>query len=123
MDNVACTLVSVNIIASDEFDQPKPGNQFIIVHVKIKNNNSQQTDYNSYYFHAKSGTGNVTDEDFDSPNAYTANDLLNGGQLDPGGSVEGDILFQVPIGDHKSELTWQPNFFGNTTQNAWNLGL
>ena len=53
--------------------------------LRLKNNNSQQTDYNSYYFHAKSGTGNVTDEDFDSPNAYTANDQLNGGQLDPGG--------------------------------------
>jgi hypothetical protein len=123
VDSVGCTLVSVKTIAGDEFTQPKPGNEFIVVHVKLKNNNSQQTDYNPFDFHAKSGTGNVTDEEFAPPSTYTANNQLNSGQLDPGGMVEGDIIFQVPTGDHKAELTWQPSIFGNTTQNAWNLGL
>ena len=109
-------------LAGDDITQPKPGNEFIVVHVKIHNSNSQQTNYNPFDFHAKSGAGNVTDEEVIPPSSYTANNELNSGQLDPGGTVEGDIIFQVPVGDHKAELTWQPNFFGNTTQNAWNLG-
>jgi flagellar basal body-associated protein FliL len=123
VDSAGCTLVSVKTIAGDDFTQPKPGNEFIVVHVKIHNSNSQQTDYNTFDFHVKSGTGNVTDEEAIPPSPYTANNELNSGQLDPGGTVEGDIIFQVPVGDHKAELTWQPNFFGSTTQNAWNLGL
>ncbi|MGZ3643651.1 MAG: DUF4352 domain-containing protein [Ktedonobacteraceae bacterium] len=122
VDSVGCTLVSAKILAGDEFTQPKPGNEFVVVHVKIHNNNSQQTDYNEFDFHAKSGSGSVTDFEI-APSTYTANNELNSGHLDPGGTVEGDIIFQVPIGDHKAELTWQPNFFGNTTENAWNLGL
>ena len=122
MDSVGCTLVSVKTLAGNEFEQPKPGNEFIVVHVKIHNNNSQQTDYNEYYFHAKSGAGNVTNFEV-APNTYTENDQLSYGQLDPGGTVEGDIIFQVPVGDHKAELTWQPDIFGNTTEYAWNLGL
>jgi hypothetical protein len=123
VDSVACTLVSVKILAPDQFTQPKPGDEFIVMHVKLKNNNSQQTDYNPFDFHTKSGAGNVTDEEFAPPSTYTANNQLNSGQLDPGGTVEGDIIFQVPVGDHKAELTWQPSIFGNTTQNVWNLGL
>jgi hypothetical protein len=120
---VGCTLVSVKTIAGDDVTQPKPGNEFIVVHVKIHNGNSQQTDYNPFDFHVKSGAGNITDEEVIPPSSYTANNELNSGQLDAGGTVEGDIIFQVPIGDHKAELTWQPDLFGNSTQNAWNLGL
>lgn len=123
VDSVGCTLISVKTIAGDDITQPKSGNEFIVVHVKIHNNNSQQTDYNPFDFHVKSGAGNVTDEELAPPSTYTANNELNSGQLDPGGTVEGDIIFQVPVSDHKAELTWQPSIFGNTTENAWNLGL
>jgi hypothetical protein len=123
VDNVSCTFVSVKTIAGDDITLPKPGNEFIVVHIKIHNSSSQQTDYNAFDFHAKSGPGNVTDEELVSPSTYTANNQLNNGQLDPGGTVEGDIIFQVLVGDHKAELTWQPSIFGNSTQNAWNLGL
>jgi len=122
-DSIACTLLSVKSLAGDEYDQPKPGNEFIVVDVKIKNNGSQQISYSPAQFHAKSGSGNVTSIEFDTPTTYTANNELNLGQLDPSGSVEGDIILQVPVGDHKAELTWQPHDFENTTQNAWNLGL
>jgi hypothetical protein len=102
--------------------RPGPGNEFVVVHVKIHNSNAQQTVYNAFDFHAKSGSGHVTGLEF-PPSTYTSNHELRYGQLDPGGTVEGDIVFQVPIADHKAELTWQPNIFGDPTQNAWNLGL
>ncbi len=122
VDSVSCTFATVKTLAADDFVKSKAGNQFIVVHVKIHNGNTQQATYNPFDFHAKSGAGNITNEEV-APSTYTANDTLNSGQLDPGGTVEGDIVFQVPVGDHNAELTWQPNFFGNSTQNAWKLGL
>jgi len=123
VDNVATTLVSVKTLAADEFTQPKPGNEFIVVHVKIVNNSTIEQDYNVFNFHVRSGSGNITDEEFVTPQSYTANNELNSGKLSPGGSVEGDIIFQVPKNDHNAQLTWQPNYFGNAGDNAWNLGL
>ncbi len=122
VNDVAVTLVSVKKLAGDQFTQPKPGNEFIVVHVKITNNSTGEVDYNEFDFHVRSGSGNITNSDV-SPSTYTANNLLNSGKLSPGGNVEGDIVFQVKKGDHKAQLTWQPSFLGNAGDNAWNLGL
>lgn len=122
LNDVATTLISVKKLAADQFTQPKPGNIFIVVHVKIVNNSTGEVDYNSFDFHVRSGAGNITDEEV-APSTYTANNQLNSGKLSAGGKVEGDIVFQVKKGDHASELTWQPSFLGNAGDNAWNLGL
>ena len=47
----------------------------------------------------RSSSGNITDEEV-PPSTYTANNQLNSGKLSAGGSVEGDIIFQVPKADH-----------------------
>ncbi len=123
VNDVATTLVSVQRLSGDQFTQPKDGNEFIVVHVKITNNSSSEVDYNPFDFHVRSGSGNITDEEVVPPSTYTGNNELNSGKLSSGGTVEGDIIFQVPKGDHASELTWQPSFFGNAGDNAWSLGL
>jgi len=123
LNGVEVTLVSVKKVAADEFTQPKAGNIFIVVHLKIENKSAAEVDYNPFDFHVKSGSGNITDEEFALPSTYTANDLLNSGKLSSGGSVTGDIGFQVVKGDHQAELTWQPNILGNAGENGWNLGL
>src|SRR6266700_3749623 len=122
LNDVATTLVSVKKLAGDQFTQPKPGNQFIVVHIKMVNNSTGEVDYNPFDFHARSGAGNITDEEV-PPSTYTANNELSSGKLSAGGNVEGDIIFQVPKNDHKAQMTWQPNFLGNAGDNAWNLGL
>lgn len=121
-DDVSCTLVSVKVIPGDDFDQPKAGNEFIVVHVKIVNNSSSEFDYNEFDFHVKSGSGNVTDAEI-PPSTYTANNLLDNGTLTEGGKVEGDIILQAPKGDHKADLTWTPSIFSSNTDNVWSLGL
>ncbi|HYT37325.1 MAG TPA: DUF4352 domain-containing protein [Ktedonobacteraceae bacterium] len=122
VNDVAVTLVSVKKLAGDQFIQPKAGNIFIVVHVKIVNNGTGEVDYNPFDFHARSGAGNITDEEV-APSTYTANNELSSGKLSAGGTVEGDIIFQVPKNDHKAQMTWQPSFLGNAGDNAWNLGL
>jgi hypothetical protein len=123
VNDVAVTLTSVKKLAADQFTQPKAGNEFIVVHVKIVNNSTGEVDYNPFDFHVRSGAGNITDEEFGAPSTYTANNMLSSGKLSAGGNVEGDLIFQVKIGDHKTQLTWQPSFLGNAGDNAWNLGL
>src|SRR6266567_8985619 len=122
-NDIEVTLVSVKKLAGDEFTRPKAGNQFIVVHLKIVNKGSSEVDYNPFDFHVRSGTGNITDYECCLPSTYTANNILDSGKLSPGGSVTGDIGFQVEKGDHAAELTWQPNILGNAGENGWNLGL
>lgn len=123
VDDVSCTLMSVKVIQGDEFDQPKAGNEFIVVHVKIVNNSSSEFAYNVYDFHVKTGSGNVTDPEAVPPSTYTANNTLDSGNLTSGGKVEGDIVIQAPKSDHKAELTWAPSIFSSDTDNVWSLGL
>lgn len=125
INGVDCTLISARYLPDDGYIVPKAGNEFVVVRVKLVNNSGADADYNEFDFHARSSSGNVTDPDPLTPSTYTANDQLNiSGTLSPGGTVEGDVLLEVPIGDHKAELSWEPMFSGSsTTANLWNLGL
>jgi hypothetical protein len=123
VNDVACTLVSVKHLAGDDIVKPSAGNEFIIVHVKLVNNGSSDFSYSSADFHAVSGSGNVTNSEV-APSTYTANNLLNSyGTLTASGKTEGDIILQVPIGDHKAQLSWKPSLFSNSIDNVWDLGL
>jgi hypothetical protein len=122
--NVGCTLVSVNPLTPDSFEPPKAGHEFIYVHVKLTNKDSSEENYDEFDFRIMDGNGNITNMDL-APTSYTANNELRVGKLAPGGSVEGDIIFQAPVGDHKARLLWTPSYFGSSssTQYMWNLGL
>lgn len=122
-NGVSCTLVSVKSINGDEFTQPKSGDIFVLVHVKIVNKSGNEFDYSGIDFHGKSGAGNITDAEAVPPSTYTANKYLDDGKLANGGTVEGDLVIEVPKGDHQAELTWSPSIFDNSTDNAWLLGL
>jgi len=121
LDGVQATLVSAKTHQGTDIDIPKAGNEYIVVHVRLHNTTDNEVDYNVFDFHIKSGTGNITDESFVI--FVNSSDQLNSGKLAAGGSVEGDIVFEVKKGDHKAELTWQPSFFQNAGDNGWNLGL
>ena len=121
LNGVQATLVSVKTNPGGEFDTPKAGNVYVIVHVKLHNTSDKEQDYNEFDFHLKSGTGNITDSTIVS--FENSSDLLSYGKLTAGGTAEGDLVFEVKKGDHKAELTWQPSFFGNAGDNGWILGL
>ena len=122
-NGVSCTLVSAKVVQGDSYDKPDSGNVFVLVTVKIVNNSSSEFDYNPYDFNAESGSRNLTHPDFYYPDDHYGGHQLNDGALAAGGSVEGQIRFQVPKGDHLAKLTWQPGFFDDNTSNAWLLGL
>lgn len=121
LDGVEATLTSVKTHAGTEFDKPKTGNEYVIVHVKMHNTSSTEQEYNEFDFHVKSGTGNITSSTFVT--FANSSDALNSGTLAAGGTAEGDLVFQVKQHDSKAELTWQPSFFGQQGENGWLLGL
>jgi len=125
MNNVACTLVSVKFIPDDGINVPKAGDIFVVIHLKLINSNNNDFDYLTQDFKGKSGSGNVTNPLPIAPNTYTANNYIGYGTLSPGGTLLGDVVIEVPRGDHKAELVWQPVSVinSNTTDNVWNLGL
>lgn len=122
-NGVACTLVSAKVVSGDQFVQPAAGNEFVLVTVKIVNNSSSEFDYNPLDFNAEWSTVNITHPEFSTPDGVSESQELNDGTLAVGGMVQGQILFQVPKGDHKAKLTWQPGFFSDKTSNAWLLGV
>ena len=95
----------------------------MVVHVKIVNQTSQDYGYGEGDFTIISGTGNATYPTIIPPSTYHGTQIGIAATLVPGGSVAGDLIFKAPQGDHKAELSWKPNFFGNTTDNVWELGL
>jgi hypothetical protein len=122
LNGVQATLESVKVYNAGAYNSPNPGNEFILVKVRLHNTSSNDETYNVNDFHLKSGTGNITDPD--SQTFDTSLNGLNYGTLAAnGGSADGDIVFQMKIGDHKAELTWQPSFFQNAGDNGWLLGL
>lgn len=121
LDGVEATLTSVKTHAGTEFDKPKTGNEYVIVHVKLHNTSSTEQEYNAFEFHVKSGAGNITSEEVVT--FANSSDALNSGTLAAGGTAEGDLVFQVTQHDSKAELTWQPSFFGQQGENGWLLGL
>jgi hypothetical protein len=119
-DGYSCKLVAVRTFPGDGFADPKPGNVFVLVHLQLANNSGQDQTYNQFDFKVQSSTGNVTGPEFVYP-AGATNDTLGSGTLKPSGSVSGDIVFQLPKGDHGAQHLWEPGFSG--TDYTWSLGL
>ncbi len=122
LNGVQATLESAKVYNGGANNSPNPGNEYVLVKVHLHNTSSNDETYNVDDFHLKSGTGNITDPD--SQTFDTSLNGLNYGTLAAnGGTVDGDIVFQMKTGDHKAELTWQPSFFQNAGDNGWILGL
>ncbi len=121
-NGLEATLTKVKVGPVDQYSTPKSGYEFVTVHMKLKNTSDTEQTYNQLAFHVKSGTGNITDLDA-ATYGQGINDL-GYGTLTSGGTVEGNIVYQVKIGDHKVMLTWQPNQFTDRAgDNGWLLGL
>lgn len=123
VEDVSVTVTSAQVIPGDDFAKPKPGYEFVLVHVTIANQSTSEIDYNPFDFHSWDGNGNIGDHEIFFPDSYTADNELHSGSLTPGGHREGDLLFQFPQGDHQAKVTWVYGFLSTDTQNAWLLGL
>jgi Domain of unknown function (DUF4352) len=84
--------------------QPEFGSEFIRVYVTMTNTGNQSFDYNLLNF-------KVQDSNGVQHNSQTMTDLpyrVSHGSLAPGGTLEGNMPFQVPQGDNGLKLVYEP---------------
>lgn len=104
------TVSKVDKSNGTEYEKPKSGNEYVIVHVKIQNKGTDKISYNPLYFKIQNSKGQITDESFTSINQDTA---LNSGDLAANGEIEGTISFEEPKNDTGLILQYQDNVFSN----------
>ena len=122
LHGLSATLTGVGGALS--YDTPAPGQpEEVAAHIKIVNNAGSEQAYSPLMFHVKSGAGTITGPQLIAPSFYQADDLLGNGMLVPGGSVEGDVIVQVTVGDKQAEVTWQPTEGDSDSANGWVLAL
>ncbi len=114
VDDCEMTLTTVEKSAGGEYDKPqKDGCEFVIVTVTIKNNGKDNLSYNPFYFKMQNSQGQITDMTFTTIDQSTA---LNSGDLAPGGSVSGTVVFEEPKDDTGLILQYQDNVFADGTK-------
>ncbi len=108
-DNIV-EVVEVEKSAGDDFDKPKEGKEYVIVHVSIENNGDEDTSYNPYDFKMKNSNGQIEDPAFSIIDSDTA---LNSGELAPGGNVSGTMVFEQEIDDDQLQLIYEASFWSD----------
>lgn len=106
-DNVL-TVTEVEKSDGDEFDQPKSGNEYVIVHVEIENSGEENISYNPFNFKMANSEGQIVDQALTIIDSDTA---LESGELAPGGTVPGTIVFEQPVDDPELQLQFEPSFW------------
>ncbi len=110
-DNIALTVTDVqrNYPSGNEFTQPESGKEFVRVNVKLVNNSGSSHSYGTSDFKMQDSTGNRLYTTFVSE---VPNELSGFAELASGGSVVGNIVFQVPRDDKNLKLVFNPSFWG-----------
>ncbi|RDI40047.1 DUF4352 domain-containing protein [Falsibacillus pallidus] len=104
------TVTKLEKSAGGEFETPKGGNEFVIVHLTIENGGKDQISYNPYDFQLKNSQGNIVDPGFITIDQDTA---LESGELAAGGKVQGTISFEAPQNDSDLDLIFTPSFWSD----------
>lgn len=107
--NLRVTLVSVRHMPADHFALPRPGSEFLAVHLRLTNVGYGSQEYNSFDFSILDTNGQTHSEVFVVPLSQPIKSRLLSGMLARGGVVEGAIVFQVPLHDHGAVLSWLPH--------------
>lgn len=91
---------------SNKYFQAKEGYEFVKVTIKIENNSDEKIPYNALDFQMVNGDGVEA-----SVYSITAEEdvLLNSGELDAGGKVEGVIIWEQKEGDTGLKVRYYEN--------------
>lgn len=105
--NILVTVSKIERSQGSEYDKPKEGTEFVILHLTLKNTGSTKQSYNSYDFGLQNSNGNITNTAFTIINNDTA---LHYGELAGGGTVSGSLAFEIPQGDNNLKLIYKYEF-------------
>ncbi len=105
-DDAQYILTEVRYSQGSTFDYPADGMEYVIVFISITNNGERNLSYNPYDWKISNSLGQLTDNDFSTIDGDTS---LSSGELLPGGSISGTIVFEQPIDDPELRL----HFYGD----------
>lgn len=104
------TVTKVEKSNGTTYNKPKSGKEFVIVYITIKNNGNTNLSYNPFYFKVQNSQGQQEDKTFTIVDQDTA---LQSGELIPGGTVSGTVVFEQPVNDSNLTLIYQDNVWSN----------
>src|SRR5699024_1679941 len=102
------TVTDVTKSSGSDFDKPKDGKEYVIVHVSIENNSDKEVSYNPFDFKMKNSQGQIESQAFTTVDSDTS---LSSGDLAEGGNVSGTVSFEQPIDDGNLQLIFEPSFW------------
>lgn len=110
LKNNVVEIIEIEKSSGSDFDKPKSGKEFVIVHISIENNGDKDISYNPFNFKMKNSNGQIEDITFTTVDSDTA---LSSGDLAPGGNVKGTLAFEQPIDDEALQLIFEPSFWSD----------
>lgn len=111
------TVNSVKASQGDEIDQPKAGNQYMIVDVTVQNVSSSEQDFSSLLsFTLKDSTGQKYDQ------AFVSGATSPDGKIEPNDKLRGQLAYEVPTAQHGYTLGFEADIL-SSGQSIWDLSL
>lgn len=110
LDGQVVEVTEVERSSGDDFDKPKEGHEYVIVHILIENNSDDEISYNPFNFKMKNSNGQIEDSVFTMVDSDTA---LSSGELAPGGNVSGTLAFEQPVDDDELQLIFEASFWSD----------
>lgn len=106
--NVNYTVTNVKYSDGNDFDKPAEGKTYVIVTLKIENKSDSKISYNTFDWKMINSQGQEDSETFTTVDNDTS---LNSGDLAPGGSKTGTLVFEQPKEETSLKLLYYANSF------------
>ena len=110
-ENIELTVREVKrgYVPESEYYTPEDGKEYISVSVNLKNVGTDTQTFSSFDFKMRDGTGTEKSDAF----VGGATGELSTGSLAVDGTTTGIIIFEVPSGDTKLTLIYEPSIFAD----------
>ncbi|MFT8330294.1 DUF4352 domain-containing protein [Bifidobacterium psychraerophilum] len=94
--------------SNDEFTQPATGKKFVLITVQLVNKSSNKVAFNRFDWKLQDANGAIGD-------AYllSGSDDIGSGELAPGGSKSGTVLFEIDSSAIPSFVRYQPSWLSS----------
>lgn len=110
---------SIKTYTSDnQYEQPKEGNQFVVVNVTLTNISKEEKEANAYNFSLKGGTNGTK---YDTAIVDAINNTPSG-KVEPGDKITGDLPYEVKASEKTFILGFEADVL-SSGQTQWELSL
>ena len=112
LNDVSITVLGVKKSNGTAYSKPKPGYEFVVVNVLIKNvGGTEAITYNPFDFSMKNSKGQIVQETFTTINTNTR---LSSGKLILGGEISGTLVYEQTKDDKSLTLIYKPSYWSDS---------